>query len=773
MRQPFSQGLRPIAELSRFVPRRTYLRIFLGISLLFALVSVPIVYLMTNQFSRYAMKQIDKVNRTEIEHSRDNAKFIFDKMIAYGFNMYSDSSIQAWLTADSESSAAEVEALAAAAKYKTTEPFLYNAYLLNMRTEHAIDLKYGISSFERFADPEILALARTPRSAYQRLFVHRTNGERRLAIMIPTVPSGQPSFGYLVLLLDDEVMKQYLLKGGDGNAAGFKSFILDEKGEVMLGSAGADAAEPNAEPNAELYAELAAKASEAGSGNFTERYGGQSWAVRYELIEPQGWKLYQMAELKGIRADFLVFRTRMIAILSGMILLLIAILFWNSRRAFRPFSQLANQLEQKLGPSLASRSGDGPLEEIRVIRQGIELLEDRMVRLDSSMREHRNVIKSEYLRQWILQGKLIAPVEPYLREQSDLFGGESLYLCVMRINGYSAFKEKYGFASRKLMKYAMGNIAEEIVRRSGFAEAVDLGSDHLVLLVSGASISPDSLTASLEEAKEQIAQWMQVRVAVSFGGPVAFGDDLRAAYQHVHELTMLRFVSGEDKIFRERDFENYMRTVQPLHDDRLLDELIRSVRAGQREEIAAGLDRIFADMQAMHYAQSKFQLSLMLYTLFKTFNKLPSVESVEGIENLLESFDTLAGVRGWLERELLGILDDLSNKKGSSRRDEVAAEIVEYVKNHLHDPMLTIEEIAEHVSLSTRHARQLFKEALDVTLADYILQERIAKVKELLATTDWTVTDIGERAGFQTKSHFFTVFKKATGLTPSQYRDQA
>ena len=97
---------------------------------------------------------------------------------------------------------------------------------------------------------------------------------------------------------------------------------------------------------------------------------------------------------------------------------------------------------------------------------------------------------------------------------------------------------------------------------------------------------------------------------------------------------------------------------------------------------------------------------------------------------------------------------------------------MDYVKTHLHDAMLTIEEIAEHVSLSTRYTRQLFKEAFDVTLSDYILQERIAKVKELLASTDWTVTDIGERAGFQTKSHFFTVFKKATGMTPSQYRDR-
>jgi len=746
--------------MKRLMPRRTHIRIFLGSCLLFVLVSVPVVLFMTRQFSIYAMNQIDKVNKAEIAHARDNADFILDKMIAYGFTMYADKSIQAWMTSETEMQQSEVEAIAAATKYKTTEPFLQNAYLLNMRTAHAIDLKYGISSFAEFQDQDILQLAKQPVKAYQRFFVHRLNGKRSLALMIPTVPSGQPSYGYLVLLLDDALMKQYLLKNnGD---AGFLSFILDGQGSLMLG----------ADAGGALFAELAARAG-GGAGSFTQRYDQQSWSVQYDRIEPQGWTLYQMAKLEGINADFHSFRTKLMAIIAGLIVLLIAILFWSSRRAYKPFSQLASQLETKLGPSLAHKQAEGPLAEYSVIRYGIEMLEDRMAQLDSSMREHRDVIKTEYLRQWILQGKLIPPVEQYLRAHSGLFAHEGLYVGVIRIDGYSAFKDKYEFASRKLMKYAMGNIAEEILRRGGGAEAVDLGSDHVVLLLSGDAMPAARLTSMLEEVKSQIAQWTQIQVTVSVSEKRAFGDDIRAAYQHILELTMLKFVSGEDKIYLERDFENYMRSVQPLPDDQLLDELIKSVRMGKPEEAAAGLDRLFAHMQTMHYAQSKIQLSLMLYTLFKTFNKLPSVESIEGIESILESFDTLAGVRDWLGRELLVIIEELSSKKGASRREEIVTDIVDYVRSHLHDPMLTIEEIAEHVSLSTRHVRQLFKESLDVTLSEYILQERIAKVKELLATTDWTVTDIGERAGFQTKSHFFTIFKKATGLTPTQYRDTA
>lgn len=746
-------------QVSRwFIPKQTYIRIFLSLCILFILVPIPFVYLMSHQFSIYAMRQIDKVNKTEIAHSRDNAKFIFNKLISYGLNMYADKSIQSWMRAGSESQEAQVEAIEAATKYMTTEPFLDNVYLINMRTKHAIDLKYGIASFPQFRDQDMLDRVRQSRSSYLRFFVHKVNGTQQLALIIPTVPSGQQSFGYLALILNDNLMQQYLLKGDSSQE--IRSFILDKSGQVMLGP----------QDSEDLYAGLTVN-SVGEAGSFTRTYEGESWAVQYAMIEPQGWIIYQMAKLEGMRADFNSFRTKFVIVVAGLDALLIVILFWNSRRTYKPFTQLANQLETKLGLHSKNKYKDIAMAEFKVIRHGIEMLEDRMIQLDSSMREHQNVIKAEYLRQWILQGKLSSPVTQYLHENSGLFGHEALYISVIRINEYSAFNKKYNFASRKLLKYAIGNIAEEVVRRNWYAESVDLGSDHLVLFISGDNVQMDELIGAMEEAGKQIRQWTNIQVTVAVSGSRMFSDDLRIVYQHIHELTMLKFISGEDKVFIERDYEDYMHRAQTLNDD-LLDELIKQIRMGRTEKITGILDLIFVHMHAMHYIQSKFQLLLLLYTLFKTFNKLPSIQSVEDIEKMLEAFDTLGEVRTWLEKELLDIINENGNRKSSSRREEIVSEIVEYVKQNLPDPMLTIEDIAEHVSLSTRHVRQLFKETFDQTLSDYILQERIAKVKELLLSTNWPVTDVGMRAGFQTKSHFFTVFKKATGMTPTQFRDR-
>lgn len=743
--------------MKRWIPKRKYVRIFLALCLLLSLVSIPFVYVVSSQLSAYATRQIDKANEVEASHAEENARFVFAKMTGYGLNMYQDKSIQLWLTDGEETPAHQVDAMKAASNYAVTEPYIDNIYLFNMRTGYALDLKFGLAPFGKFADQAALALIRSPRKSYLNFQIYETDGGRKLALVIPTVPSGQESFGYLVMLLKQPLMQQYLLK--DDAASGLRSFILDRDGNVMLGA--------NDAPG--LYADLAAEATR-GKGSFSREYGGERWSVQYADIEPQGWTLYRVVRYDRLLADFDAFRDRMFGFAAAFALVSLGILFWSSRRAYKPITRLAERLETKLGREL--RDEAGPREEYRVIQEGIDLLADRVDQMDASMREHRNVVREEYLRQWIAQGKANAQIEKVLREETGLFEGDRLRLAVIRIHAYSLFEDTYNIESRRLLKYAAGNIAEELANRHASATAVDMGGDHLVLLVAGEPRQADRLIGTLEEAGREIARWTKIETTIAVGEPFSASDDLRGFYLHVRELTMLRFLSGEDKVYTERDFEAFMERVRPLPDDALLDGLIKQIRLGKAEEAEALLGELIAPMRTMRYAESKFQLSLVLYTLFKTFNRLPSVESAERIESLLDRFDTLAGIQGWLAEEIRSIVGDLAGRKGASRRDEVVAEIVAYVKTRLHDPLLTIDEIAEHVSLSARYARQLFKEAFDATLSDYIMDERIARVKELLETTDAKATDIGERAGFQTKSHFFTAFKKATGLTPNQYREQ-
>ena len=53
---------------------------------------------------------------------------------------------------------------------------------------------------------------------------------------------------------------------------------------------------------------------------------------------------------------------------------------------------------------------------------------------------------------------------------------------------------------------------------------------------------------------------------------------------------------------------------------------------------------------------------------------------------------------------------------------------------------------------------------------DYILELRISKAKDLLRNTNMDILDVSEAAGFENQSYFTKIFRKRTGLTPRQYR---
>lgn len=78
--------------------------------------------------------------------------------------------------------------------------------------------------------------------------------------------------------------------------------------------------------------------------------------------------------------------------------------------------------------------------------------------------------------------------------------------------------------------------------------------------------------------------------------------------------------------------------------------------------------------------------------------------------------------------------------------------------------------LLENMSLSSYHRQ--FVQVIGLSPAEYILKRKIEKAKELLASTDMSVTDIAYRYGFSSSQYFATAFKRFCYCTPTQYRKQ-
>jgi AraC family transcriptional regulator len=84
---------------------------------------------------------------------------------------------------------------------------------------------------------------------------------------------------------------------------------------------------------------------------------------------------------------------------------------------------------------------------------------------------------------------------------------------------------------------------------------------------------------------------------------------------------------------------------------------------------------------------------------------------------------------------------------------------------------LSLGEIAAAAYLSEYHFARLFKRITGVTPNAYLASLRIDHARRLLAETDLSVAEIGERVGYQSPSHFGKVFRHLTDTTPTAFRE--
>ena len=98
--------------------------------------------------------------------------------------------------------------------------------------------------------------------------------------------------------------------------------------------------------------------------------------------------------------------------------------------------------------------------------------------------------------------------------------------------------------------------------------------------------------------------------------------------------------------------------------------------------------------------------------------------------------------------------------------------ICEYIADHYSSPDLSVKSISDHAALSTSYACTYFKNETGMTLNQYITDFRMKKAKQLLTDPRNKVNDISAAVGYNDGNYFTKSFRKFTGLTPSEYREQ-
>ncbi|WP_248929834.1 AraC family transcriptional regulator [Paenibacillus hamazuiensis] len=97
--------------------------------------------------------------------------------------------------------------------------------------------------------------------------------------------------------------------------------------------------------------------------------------------------------------------------------------------------------------------------------------------------------------------------------------------------------------------------------------------------------------------------------------------------------------------------------------------------------------------------------------------------------------------------------------------------ILEYIDRHLAEP-ISVETLSKLVHFHPNYFMHVFKTMLGDSPIHYINKKRVEKARQLLLTTDRPVSEIAENLGLELY-YFSRMFKKWTGMSPSEYRAQS
>lgn len=243
--------------------------------------------------------------------------------------------------------------------------------------------------------------------------------------------------------------------------------------------------------------------------------------------------------------------------------------------------------------------------------------------------------------------------------------------------------------------------------------------------------------------------------------------------RHLEELDRNN-VASKGHCFEEDD-----EIVLHMADGHILNqERIKELLAGGRTRellnlLKFSMESLAAEKKLDAAALSKIRQELLqivyvyLYSCQIQATRLFANEAAETLER--RATDSVMDMMRWQIYLITQTIDSVTQIRQS---DSVVNRAKAFIHDHYREN-ISWTEIAASMYLAPEYMAKLFKKETGISLKQYLSDYRIRVAKELLARRDVRISDVAQEVGFDNFSYFSTVFRKAAGMTPNEYHNQA
>ncbi|MBP3544466.1 MAG: response regulator [Lachnospiraceae bacterium] len=255
------------------------------------------------------------------------------------------------------------------------------------------------------------------------------------------------------------------------------------------------------------------------------------------------------------------------------------------------------------------------------------------------------------------------------------------------------------------------------------------------------------------------------------GMPVQSARTLYQSYQSAVILMQNGFFFEKNRLLLYSEIEAAQPQALPENTEALFKEQLNQKNKSVLLEFADSVFHAFQYNTQMIPGRAKelyYKLLLEMYRILESRN-LPVLISSGLLLDTINSCFTLEELHELFFEQLNAYLEYMASEESES---ELISLIKQYIQAHYSDESLSIQDISHYAAFSASYVCTVFKTETGTTLNQYITSFRMQKAKEFLSDPRNRITDISERVGYSDSNYFGKAFKKYTGLSPSEYREQ-
>lgn len=423
-----------------------------------------------------------------------------------------------------------------------------------------------------------------------------------------------------------------------------------------------------------------------------------------------------------------------------------------------------NECIQKAAASIyVQQKTDEELQQLkRVLEENRPLIEENFIRdlMTGLIGERENLLeKTGFFYPGLVKGPyaaVLVEIDDFTLISDGLTVGEKQLIGIRVYHKIrSAVQTKYAYAITRIDEQHIGLLFS--LQGEQKLEHAEAELKNLCRTIVGLFWETDiSITCSISAIDEDISR-------------------VDALMEQGHYIMRYKFLLGKACVLTQQDITNgadvittdfnvLFRDIQYLMNTGVHAEIVnfieRTLSAGNQDNIADTVRNL-----------SSFIVTSVQMTLNEQNIRLREIyDNADGIWSMLNGFETIFDLKKWLIDFLWEVRSHLKDRT-ESQENVLVRRVKEYVNGSL-TKEIKLETIAKELFYTPNYLNSMFKRMTQETISEYIIRKRIEYAKTLLKNPQLKLNEISAMVQYSHPAYFNSVFKKYTGITPREYREQ-